>query len=207
MYGEEAFAPYSPRKQSGAALPEPFSCPRTSYRAGQIKTALDAGPFSSQHEKCFSAAAEAAKESGVPLMAHIEQDSDPLALADFLVKQGMAPERLIFCHMDRAVADMGVRRELCGRGIYLEYDTIGRPKYHDDECEAAMILDLIQSGHAGRLLMSLDTTRARLSSYGGAPGLDHILARFIPLLRHYGLPELQIQAFFRENPARIFGRP
>jgi phosphotriesterase-related protein len=55
--------------------------------------------------------------------------------------------------------------------------------------------------------MSLDTTRARLSSYGGRPGLDHILARFIPLLRRRGLPEAQIRAFFLENPARAFGRP
>jgi phosphotriesterase-related protein len=104
------------------------------------------------------------------------------------------------------VADPAVHRELCRRGIYLEYDTIGRPKYHDDEREAAMILDMIRDGYAAQLLMSLDTTRARLVSCGGAPGLDHILTRFIPLLRRRGVPEGQIRAFFRENPARAFSR-
>ncbi|MDR2159494.1 MAG: hypothetical protein LBP23_05445 [Treponema sp.] len=187
-------------------LPDAASGTRTSCRAGQIKAALDAGPFSPQYEKCFTAAAEAAKESGAPLMVHIEKDSDPLALADFLIKRGLAPEGLIFCHLDRALADMAVHRELCRRGIYLEYDTIGRPKYHDDEHEAGIILDILQDGCAGRLLMSLDTTRARLSSYGGRPGLDYILTRFIPLLRRRGVTEAQIRAFFRENPARVFGR-
>ncbi|MDR1618469.1 MAG: hypothetical protein LBS06_05405 [Treponema sp.] len=188
-------------------LPDPSSGTRSSCRAGQIKAALDAGAFSPRYEKCFTAAAEAAKASGAPLMVHIEKGSDPLALADFLVRRGLVPERLIFCHLDRAVADIAVHRELCRRGIYLEYDTIGRPKYHDDEHEARIILDMVRDGYAGQLLMSLDTTRARLSSYGGRPGLVHILARFIPLLRRRGVPEAQIQAFFRENPARAFGRP
>jgi phosphotriesterase-related protein len=193
--------------EEGTTLPDPASGARNPCRAGQIKAALDAGTFNPQYEKCFTAAAEAARVSGAPLMVHIEKGSDPLALADFLVRQGLVPERLIFCHLDRAVADMAVHRELCRRGIYLEYDTIGRPKYHDDEHEAGVILDMVRDGHAGQLLLSLDSTRARLSSYGGRPGLDHILLRFIPLLRRRGLPEAQIQAFFRENPARAFGRP
>jgi phosphotriesterase-related protein len=188
-------------------LPDPASGVRTSRRAGQIKAALDAGAFGPQYEKCFTAAAEAARASGAPLMVHIEKGSDPLALADFLARRGLAPERLIFCHLDRAVADLAVHRELCRRGIYLEYDTIGRPKYHDDEYEAGIILDMVRDGYAGQLLMSLDSTRARLSSYGGRPGLDHILVRFIPLLRRRGVPEDRIQAFFRDNPARAFGRP
>jgi phosphotriesterase-related protein len=191
----------------GNFWPEASSDTRTSSRAGQIKAALDTGPFSPQYEKCFSSAVEAAKESGAPLMVHIEKGSDPLALADFFAKHGLAAERLIFCHLDRAVANLAIHRELCRRGIYLEYDTIGRPKYHNDEYEAGIILDMIRSGYARQILMSLDTTRARLSSYGGKPGLDHILTRFIPLLRCHGVPEAQIQAFFRDNPARAFGRP
>ncbi|MDR1972197.1 MAG: hypothetical protein LBQ46_09785 [Treponema sp.] len=183
-----------------------FPAVQTRCRAGLIKAALDAGTFSPLYEKCFSAAAEAAKASGVPLMVHIEKDSDPLTLADFLRAQGLAPERLIFCHLDRAVADTAVHRELCRRGIYLEYDTIGRPKYHDDERETAIVTEMLEAGYGKQILMSLDTTRARLSSYGGGPGLDHILVRFIPLLRRRGIPEAQIQAFFRENPARALGR-
>ena len=55
--------------------------------------------------------------------------------------------------------------------------------------------------------MSLDTTRARLKSYGGTPGLSYILEEFIPLLIKRGLTEEHIRSFFVENPARVFARP
>jgi phosphotriesterase-related protein len=193
--------------EEGTELPEAGQAARAPCRAGQIKTALDAGALSPQYEKCFTAALEAARISGAPLMVHVEKDADPLALADFLDRRGLDSGRLIYCHLDRAAADLGIHRELCRRGAFLEYDTIGRLKYHDDEHEAGIILEMVRDGHAGRLLLSLDSTRARLASYGGRPGLDHLLRRFIPLLRRRGIPEDLLQAFFLENPARAFARP
>jgi phosphotriesterase-related protein len=104
------------------------------------------------------------------------------------------------------VADTAVHRELCARRITLEYDTVCRPKYHDDEREAAIITEMLEAGYEKQILMSLDTTRVRLRSYGGSPGLSYILDEFIPLLRRRGVSETQIESFFRENPARIFAR-
>jgi phosphotriesterase-related protein len=175
-------------------------------KAGQIKTALEAGTLDRQSQKLFSAAADAARESGCAMMVHVEQDADPAASADYLLKQGLAPSRLIFCHLDRAIGDLGVHKELCRRGAYLEYDTIGRPKYHDDEQEAKIILEMAEAGFAGQLLMSLDTTRARLRAYGGNPGRCHILESFIPLLKNRGFTEEHIRMFFVKNPARVFTR-
>jgi phosphotriesterase-related protein len=175
-------------------------------KAGQIKTALDTEGLSPRYEKLFAAAAEAAKAAGCTLMAHIEKGSDPRLLAGFLASRGLPPNRLIFCHLDRAVADLSVHREICGQGIYLEYDTIGRPKYHDNEREAGIILELVAAGYEKQILMSLATTRARLRSYGGVPGLAHILEEFIPLLLRRGLTATQIKYFFVENPARVFSR-
>jgi phosphotriesterase-related protein len=179
----------------------------TASRAGQIKTALDAGTFTAEHEKLFRAAAAAARSTGSALMVHIEKGSAPLGLADFLFKLGVEPERLVFCHPDRAVPQIEIHRELCGRGINLEYDTIGRPKYHDDDHEADIICVMIEAGFEDRILMSLDVTRARLASYGGIPGLTHILHNFIPRLRRRGISETAIGRFFFRNPARIFSRP
>jgi len=175
-------------------------------KAGQVKTALDTESLSPRYQKLFTAAAEAAKTAGCALMAHIEKGSDPRRLADFLAKLRLPPDRIIFCHLDRAVADIRVHREICEQGIYLEYDTIGRPKYHDDEKEAGIILELVEAGYEKQLLMSMDTTRSRLVSYGGVPGLAYILNVFIPLLLNKGLTETQIKSFFVENPARVFAR-
>jgi len=183
-----------------------FPSRQGSAKAGQIKTALDTEGLPPRYQKLFTAAAEAAKATGCALMAHIERDSDPRRLADFLVKLGLAPDRIIFCHLDRAVADIHVHREICGQGIYLEYDTIFRPKYHDDEKEAGIILELVKAGYEKQLLMSLDTTRSRLASYGGVPGLAYILNVFIPLLLCRGLTETQVKSFFVGNPAQVFAR-
>jgi len=178
-----------------------------SARAGQIKTAIDSEGLSPRYQRLFAAAAEAAKAAGCALMAHIEQNTDPRPLAAFLERQGLPGSRVIFCHLDRAIADMAIHREICEQGIYLEYDTIGRPKYHDDEKEAAIILEMVKAGYGEQLLLSLDTTRARLASYGGTPGLAYILDEFIPLLLRRALTEAHIGSFFVDNPARVFARP
>jgi phosphotriesterase-related protein len=184
-----------------------FPRERSIAKAGQIKTALDSEGLTPRYAKLFSAAAAAAKTSGCALMAHIEQGSDPEELAAFLTAAGVPPNRLIFCHLDRAVPDMAVHRELCAQGIYLEYDTIGRPKYHDDEREADIIMEMVRAGYEKQILLSLDTTRARLKSYGGGPGLAYLIENFIPLLLRRALTETQIRLFCVENPARVFARP
>jgi phosphotriesterase-related protein len=203
MYPEETLS------VPGAGLPTEagaFHGGQDRGRAGQIKTALEVGTLDRQSQKLFAAVAAAAGECGCALMVHVEPEAAPAALADFLLKQGLAPSQLIFCHLDRAIGDLGIHRELCRRGAYLEYDTIGRPKYHGDEREAEIVLEMVAAGFVGQILMSLDTTRARLGSYGGSPGLGHIIENFIPLLKDRGLGEKDIRLFFVENPARAFAR-
>jgi phosphotriesterase-related protein len=177
---------------------------RTPYRAGYVKTALDKDGLTGPYEPMFAAAVSAAKRTGRALMVHIEQGADPIALADYLAASGPGLPRVVFCHMDRAVPDLAVHREICSRGIYLEYDTIGRPKYHDDEREADIALEMLAAGFEDRLLMGLDTTRERLASYGGRPGLTHIIRSFIPLLRRRGVAEGPIRKIFLDNPANFF---
>ena len=63
---------------------------------------------------------------------------------------------------------------------------------------------MLELGYAGRLLMSLDTTAARLRSYGGAPGLTDILGRFIPMLMDAGVSRTEIDEITRENPKNLF---
>jgi phosphotriesterase-related protein len=176
----------------------------TNIRAGLVKTALDACGVTGPYEKLFSAAARAAADTGRTLMVHVERGSDPIELADLLAAQGVSPERTVFCHMDRATDDINVHCAICARGIYLEYDTICRPKYHDDEREAAIIKLLLDAGFEDRLTMGLDVTRARLKNYGGTPGLAYIIETFIPFLRKRGVTDVQIRKAFHDNPSEVF---
>ena len=176
---------------------------RTGIRAGQIKTALER-EFTETHKKLFSAAAAASVNTGVPVMIHVDKDADPLALLNFLVEKGVKPNKLIFCHIDRFFSDITVHREIAETGAYLEYDTIARPKYHSEEKETSLILEIFDSGFEDNIMMSLDTTRDRLESYGGDPGLCYLLKTYIPELKKRGVSDSILKKVFVANPAEAY---
>lgn len=177
----------------------------TGIRAGLIKTALDRCGLTAGYARLFAAAAAAAVAAERTLMVHIEAGSDPMALLRFLLDRGVPPERIIFCHTDRACTDPGVRRELAAAGIFLELDTIGRFHYHSDEAEADIFQQLLDSGFQHQLLFSLDTTRARLKCFHpDAVGLDYLLNVFLPLLRARGISQTQLELISHHNFVSAF---
>ncbi|MBR0085554.1 MAG: hypothetical protein IJL97_03285 [Lachnospiraceae bacterium] len=176
---------------------------RSGIKAGIIKTALDSCGLDGHYLKLFKAALNAKKETGCPMMVHIEKGSDPLALADFIRNYGVRDENLYFCHMDRACDDRDVMLRVIDIGFPLEFDTIGRFKYHSDEFEIDIMKTIIENDFEDMLLFSLDTTRERLKTYTeGAVGLDYIITTFIPKMRESGIDEKIIHKIAFENPAR-----
>ncbi|MEN6634928.1 MAG: hypothetical protein ABFC56_03705, partial [Clostridiaceae bacterium] len=155
-----------------------------SARAGLIKCAAVPGlnHASPLYEKLFAAAAAAAQETCAPVFVHFDPDADAVKLVAFFRGYGIAPERLILCHLDRAKYDIGYHMELADAGVFLEYDTIHREKYHGDEQELKLIEAMVLMGYSSNLLLGLDTTNQRLKSYGAPFGLDDILTRFRFLL-------------------------
>lgn len=177
-------------------------CPKEyiNLKAGIIKTAFDTCGLTEQYKKLFHAAITASNNTGTPIMVHIEQNANPLVLVDFLKKEGANFKKTIFCHMDRTCADITIHKKICDEGIYMEYDTIGRFKYHSDEREAEIFREMINAGYENQLLFSLDTTRARLKSYNpDAIGLDYIINSFIPLLKKAGISSGQIYKISHTN--------
>ena len=172
-------------------------------KAGIIKCALDTENLTPQYRKLFEAAAEAAMKTDRILMIHIEQGSDPLQLLEFLLDAGVPAERQVYCHLDRAVPDLDVHRIILEAGAFLEFDTIGRFKYHSDEEEIRIFQRHIGDGFGKQLLFSLDTTRARMAAYGPTEiGLDYIHRVFIPLMKRSGITQEQIGDIARNNPLR-----
>ena len=107
--------------------------------------------------------------------------------------------------MDRAVPDLSVHKQLLREGVFLEYDTIGRFKYHTDQKEISIFQSMLEAGFENQLLFSLDTTRARLKSYDPhAVGLDYLLTTFVPMMRERGLTQDQIEKISHYNFVRVF---
>ena len=175
------------------------------YKAGIIKAALDTKGLTPIYKKCFMAAAKASIRCNVPMMIHIEQGSDPVTLLDTLLSWGVPSHRLLFCHMDREVLPLSYYTSVLDKGISLEFDTIGRFKYHSDEDEAALVMKLITAGYEDQLLFSLDTTRDRHRSYNkDGIGLSYLFTDFLPLIRKYGIRDEQIYKITHTNLMRVF---
>jgi phosphotriesterase-related protein len=87
-------------------------------------------------------------------------------------------------------------------GVFLEYDTIARYKYHSDEDELMLIGEMVKQDFGEQVLLGLDTTRERMKAYGGSIGLDYIAARFLPMLAGAGIGENHAEDFMVNNPRK-----
>lgn len=175
-------------------------------RAGAVKAAISKDGPAGRLGECLRAAARAASKGGVPLILHTESGAGAAEAVAICAQEGLSPARIALCHADRQADDLSIHEEIAAMGVFMEYDTIARYKYHDDESERRLILHMLEKGYGERLLISLDTTAARLKSYGdpAAPGLDFILKEFIPSLREAGLTGETIRQITVNNPVRIF---
>ncbi len=181
----------------GGAPEQPLDC-----RAGILKIALDGCGISGRYDVLTRAALSACRSSGAPLLCHVEKGADPWQLVRLMQRRGIAPQRLILCHLDRAAPDSHLHTSLAKEGVWLEFDTIARYKYHSDEAEIALIDQIAQAGYLHRLLLSLDTTNQRLLAYGGQIGLTYLLTVFLPALRQHGFSPESLTQITNFNPAQ-----
>lgn len=181
----------------------PADCDCLPIRAGIVKCALDEEGLSPRYRRLFAAAADAARECEKTMLIHVEKGADPKELLTYLLDQGIPAGQMVFCHMDRTADAPGMHEEILRAGAYLEFDTIGRFKYHSDEEEIRIFQRLLDAGFEKQLLFSLDTTRARMKAYDPAGiGLDYILRVFIPKMLSAGITKEQIRLISEENAVR-----
>jgi phosphotriesterase-related protein len=177
-------------------------------RAGIIKTASDGRDIRllednlPVYKKLFAAAGKAAKNTGAPVMTHLEMGRGADSQLEVLTAQGITPDRIIMSHLDRVINEglKDYQLEVAKSGVYLQFDTIGRFKYHDDASEAELISWLCEKGFDKKILIGLDTTNERLKSYGGSLGLDYILVNFKEQLKKYGIGDELFHQFTVLNP-------
>jgi len=180
---------------------------RLPIRAGAVKAALGREGPAGRDGALLRAAARAAAAGDVPLVLHTEAGAGAVQAVALCEKAGLDPRRVLVCHADRQAEDFRPHEEIARTGAFLEYDTIGRFKYHDDESEIRLILRMLEKGHRDRLLLSLDTTAARLHHYGGEIGLTYLIETFLPALARAGVLREDLEILTRVNPSRAFEGP
>ncbi|MCC8167251.1 MAG: TatD family hydrolase [Planctomycetes bacterium] len=179
---------------------------RTDVRAGVIKAALGPRGLAGRDETLFRAAVQAAAATGAAILLHTDKGAGALDAVRVMADAGLAPDRLLVCHVDRQATDYGIHEAIAETGAFLEYDTITLFQHHNNAEEVLLIDHMIKQGHLDRLLLSTDPTADRLKSHGAPVGMDYIRTAFLPLLRAFGLTESMLDRLCRVNPARALKR-
>jgi len=187
----------------------------TGVRAGFIGEIGTTWPWADSEKKVLRAAVAAQRETGAALMIHPgRHERLPLAIVDFIRKEGADLDRTIMCHVERTIADPAVLLELAATGVRLEYDLFGletsyypyNPAFDmpNDGERMRQILFLIERGHLGQILMSHDIAYKHCLTKWGGFGYHHLLVNVIPRLRAKGADDKTVQTLLIDNPRRAF---
>jgi len=182
------------------------SLPLDPARAGAIKGGASYHHISRSEHARLEAIGAASAATGAAILVHTEIGTAGHEILDLLESAGATTDRIALAHLDRN-PDWELHAEIASRGVTLEYDTIGRTKYHPD----SVVLDLIErvaaAGHLDRIVLGLDLgAREYLRAYEGGPGLRYLMTTFVPRLRRR-LGDDAVSRILVANPARLYAIP
>jgi phosphotriesterase-related protein len=172
-------------------------------RAGAIKAGGSYHHVTSPERRRLEAAGIAVRRTGAAVLVHTEVGTAGHEIVDILEGAGASTDRIALAHLDRN-PDPELHAEIAARGVTLEYDTIGRTKYHPDSVVLDLIEAVIAAGQFERVVLGLDLgSRDYFRAYGGGPGMRYLMDAFVPRLRHR-LGEAAVDQILVANPARLY---
>jgi phosphotriesterase-related protein len=188
----------------------------TTIRAGIIGEIGCSWPLHPFERRALIAAARVAARTGLALTVHPGRDEAALAeIVALACGEGLSPERLILCHIDRTLFSLEAMLRIAKLGPVLEFDFFGieMTRYWiasvdlpNDGARLRYIRGLLDAGHTGQVLMSQDIcTKARLAAYGGH-GYAHLLENVKPMMQARGFTAAEIETLLEATPRRLLAR-
>ena len=119
-------------------------------------------------------------------MVYVDTHADALDVLTFFSDHSVAPDSLIFCHLDTVCCDIAVHEAILQAGAYISYDaaTLG----------SGTATQMLNRGHLGHLLLSSSLPDA------GTP-FDALLNAQDDLLHRLGIDKDALDVIMRQNPA------
>ncbi|MFC5185644.1 phosphotriesterase family protein [Actinomadura harenae] len=150
-------------------------------------------------ERCLRAAARAAEYSGLSVAAH---GRPGLALLEVLTSAGLAPSRVAVTRQDLG-DDPAAHRKIAESGAYVSFSLLPA----DPDAPAASletrirpVLDLLDAGHADRVMLGSGVVRmTQVTRYDG-PGYGHLFSEVVPALRAAGADDATLDLILHANP-------
>ena len=186
----------------------------TGIYAGIIGEIGCSWPWTEGERKSVRAAVKAQQITGALLMIHPGRNEQaPQEIVEALQELGADLSRTVMMHIDRTIFDLDALFRLASSGCCIEYDMFGEeasyyPQNPDvdipnDATRIDYIKRLIEAGYLSQIVVSHDVSfKFKQVRYGGS-GFAHILRYVVPIMRHKGLTENQIQAILVDNPSRL----
>ena len=175
----------------------------THVRAGIIaEIGTSVGEILPAEAKVFRAAARAHRRTGAPISTHCGLGTMAKGQLDILETEGVDPARVAIGHLD-LVDDIEYHVEIARRGVFVQYDTIGKNRYQPDEIRIRLILEMLDRGFVEQLMLSCDITRPSYLKSSGGHGYDYLLAQFVPRLKAAGVDQKSLKVILEENPAKF----
>lgn len=177
--------------------------PRVERRgaAGIIATTTTTEGMTATDESLVRGAARASLATGVPVS--IRFGADAVHDLEVALAEGLPSGRVAIGGLDRrdAVA-AGAAFEVARRGAFVAIDHVGSADdVHVTDAErAALVADLVDAGHADRVLLSSDAVGYAVGHAPRDLPFDHVLGTFAPLLLTHGLGDEDIQRILARNP-------
>jgi phosphotriesterase-related protein len=182
----------------------------TSVRAGMIKVVADVDGITPDIARIMSAAADAHRETGVPITTHSHPASrNGLEQQAYLRDHGVPLERVIIGHSGDS-EDIDYLREIMENGSTIGLDRFGMEHVLPDERRLRTLLTLLELGFADRIVLSHD---AAIYSHVTPPSwrarfaprwrMDTLARHIIPALRAAGVSEADLDQVMVVNPRRL----
>lgn len=169
------------------------------------------GDFTAEEEKVLRAAGRASVATGAAVTVHLDPRGEgAYAVIDVLSAEGVAPERMVMCHLD-ANPKLEYHLEVARRGVWVEYDHFGREyyaghmqrPYTSDSRRLELLAAMLEAGCERQIVISQDVCmKMDLCHYGGV-GYAHLLAALAPDIRRAGVGEEQLHQIWVDNPRTI----
>jgi predicted metal-dependent phosphotriesterase family hydrolase len=174
---------------------------------GEIGT--DKPWVSAQEERVHRAAARAALRTGMAITTHGVHSPVGLAQLAIFVHEGVDPSRVVIGHAD-SYHDLDFYLAVLDAGANLQFDFLGHRFGVEETMEPRLVetlVELLERGHAGQVLLSQDVCHNRQLKAHGGFGYVYLQQHFLPTLRTAAVGEGEIRMMTIENPARILAIP
>jgi len=177
--------------------------PRVERRApaGLVTTTATRDGMTATDESLFRGAARTALSTGVPVSVRF--GSDALHDLDVVLDEQVPADRVVVGGLDRRdAAAAGAPLAVAERGAFVALDHVGLDddEHLTDAERAALVLELVRAGHAGRILLSSNA----IGVAKGLPERDvpfsYVASTFMPLAKSLGLTDEDAERILVDNP-------